>query len=63
MMAVIKLHDVETAAVYVEVYVAFFKIRCNGFPKRNLGIKFFNFAPGSVADSFTVGFWRYKEQV
>ena len=57
-MAVIKLHDVKAAAVYIEVNVSFFKIRCDGFPKRYLGIKLFNFAPGSVADSFTVGLWE-----
>ena len=57
-MAVIKLYDMKAAAVYVEVYVAFFQIRCNGFPKRYLGIKLFYFASGSVADSFTVGLWE-----
>jgi len=62
-MAVIKLHDVKAAAVSIEVDVPFFKIWCDGFPESYLGIKLLNFAPGSVADSFAVGFWRNKEQV
>ena len=47
-MAVIKLHDVEATAVYVEMDVAFFKIRCDGFPESYLGIKLFNLAPGRL---------------
>lgn len=63
MIGVIKLHDVKAAAVYIEVDVPFFKIRSYGFSERYLGMKLFKLAPACIADAFTVGFWRNKEQV
>ena len=55
MIAVIKLHDVKAAAVYIEVDVLFFKIRSYGFPERYLGMKLFKLAPGCIADAFYCG--------
>lgn len=61
MMAVKKLHYVESAAVYVEVDVPLLKIWCNGLPYLYFRMQSLNFAPGGISDTFAVNFGRYKQ--
>ena len=49
-----EFHDVETQPVHIEVYVAFFEIRCHGFPHTDFGVNDFNCLSSSLAKPLTV---------
>ena len=63
MVTVEKLHDVEAAAVDIEVDIPLFKIRRNGFPDRYFRVQPFHRAPGSVADALAVRLRRNEQQI
>gem|GEM_PF-5876326 len=62
-MGVKELHDMESAAVHIEVYVSLLEVRCNCLPQSNFRVKFFDRTPGFVSDAFTVHLWRYEQKV
>ena len=63
MMAVEILHDVETAAVDIEVDVALIEIGCVGFPDRHFGVQLFDKAPGGITDALAVNLGVDKQQL
>lgn len=54
MILVPELDDLEAAAVHVEMDVAFFEVRGDGFPDFNLRMKRFHGLPSGLADALTV---------
>ena len=63
MVAVIKLYDMETAAINVEVNIALFKIWSDGFPDLHFWMQLLDCAPSCIADSFAMCLGGYKQQV
>ena len=61
--AVIRLRDMETAAVHIEMNILPFKIRRNSFPHRHLRMQLFNSAPGGITDTSAVNEGRNKEDL
>ena len=61
--AVIRLRDMETAAVHIEMNILPFKIRRNSFPHRHLRMQLFNSAPGGITDTSAVNAGRNKEDL
>ena len=57
-----KLHDVEAAAVDVEVDVALLEIRRDGFPSLDFRVHRLNCLPSRLTDAFAVDFWADKQQ-
>ncbi len=50
MMIVEELHDMESAAVHIEVDIPFLKIRRNSFPDSYFRVQLFHCAPRGIAD-------------
>jgi hypothetical protein len=61
-MAVIKLHDVKAAAVYIEMDITLFKIGRNSLPDRDLRMHSFDLAPRCVSYAFAVNGRGYEQQ-
>ena len=61
-VAVEILHDVETAAVDVEVDVALLEIGGRSLPHRHLGVQLLDEAPGGIANALAVYFGVDKQQ-
>ena len=56
-----KLHDVEPAAVHVEMDVPLFEIRRASFPNDDFWMQLLDKAPGSVTYTFAMDFWVDEE--
>ena len=61
-MTVEIFHNVETAAVDIEVDVALLEIGCVGLPDRHFGVLLFDKAPGGITDALAVDFGVDKQQ-
>ena len=57
-----ELDNMETAAVHVEVNVAFFEIRGYGLPNLDLRMHRFNGFPRSLADALAVDLRQHEQQ-
>ena len=55
--------DMEPASVYVEVDVALFKVRGNGFPDLDLRMPRFNRLPGRLSDALAVDLRQNEKQL
>ena len=62
MAGVVELHDVKSAAVDVEVDVAFFKVRGEGFPFASIRMTCFDFVPDGLSDAFALTIDADEEQ-
>lgn len=63
MVAVVKLHNMETAAVHIEVNVPLLKIRRDGLPDLHLRMQLFHLAPCRIPDSLAMNIRRNEENL
>lgn len=63
MMAVVKLNDMKSAAIHIEVDIPLLKIRRDGFPDSHLRMALLYCAPGSITDSLAMSLRTHKQQV
>ena len=63
MMAVIKLHDMEAAAVHIEMDIPLLKIRCDSLPDGDLRVELLYSAPCRIPDALAVNTGRNKEDL
>ena len=61
-MFVSKLHDVEAAAVNVEMDVPLLEMRCDGFPDLDFRVHGLHNLPRRMTDVFAVGFGQDTQQ-
>ena len=63
MAAVIKLHDMESAAVHVKMDIPLFKVRGESLPDLNIGISFLDSLPCGKTYTLAVFLGRNEKQV
>ena len=63
MMAVVEFHNMEPAAINVEVNIALFKIWRDGFPDLHFWMQLLDCTPSCIADSFAMCLGGHKQQV